>query len=119
MNQPITDRERHLMWLMVQDDIHQYLRACTAGRLSGARKAQVHIELVDNYIAWWFQCEKHQAKQCEEKLWAVHDATRVFTDHMDEAIGFPPYDEHPDYDDLAPLFFQEFHKIAVKVLSTP
>ncbi len=42
----------------------------------------------------------------------IHDATQKLTDYMDEVIGFPLENKRPDYDTLAPKFFEEFIRLA-------
>ncbi|MGO1603238.1 MULTISPECIES: hypothetical protein [Halomonas] len=51
----------------------------------------------------------------EEEYQAVHTHTQTLTDYLDEVIGFP-LENTPDYDTLVPLFFEQFHRLALEAL---
>lgn len=95
---------------------YRYLMSNTAGRLCGAEKAQRHAELCSFYVGAFHASDpEHAARDHEADFKAVHTATQALTDYLDERIGFP-LDSVPDYDKLAPLFFEQFHGLAVQAL---
>ncbi|MDO9099682.1 MAG: hypothetical protein Q7V53_02910 [Caldisericota bacterium] len=94
--------------------INRYLIANTHGRWDGAEKAQRHIELCKFYVAIFTGVMLDDVLLADE-FERVHEATQALTDNMDEVIGFP-LESRPDYDRLAPLFFEHFHALAVEAL---
>lgn len=98
--------------------IHRYLMSNAAGRINGAEKATRHIELCTFYVAavrGIDDLDKVRRNVGEADYQSVHQATQALTDHLDEVIGFPIKDR-PDYDALAPKFFEHFHELAMKAL---
>lgn len=96
--------------------INRYLLCNTEGRLSGIEKAEVHRELCYFYIAvkYGLDCSEQAAKYFED-FDLLHETTQELTGFMDTKIGFP-IKGLPDYKKLTPLFFEEFHRIAVETL---
>ncbi len=108
--------QRHALWLLTEDTIHQYLMSNAKGRWDGAQKAQAHITLCCFFIAVERRCRVEDVRvQHEATYQAVHRATQMLTDNLDEEIGFP-LEEAPDYDRLAPLFFDRFEVLATQAL---
>lgn len=109
-------------WLHLSHAIHRYLMSNADGRQSGAEKALRHIELCTFYVAAVRGVDNvdHVRRgipvDLEPDYQAVHKATQALTDHLDEVIGFP-LKGRPDYDALAPQFFEKFHTLAMKALS--
>lgn len=101
--------------------IGRYLLACTHGRWSGAEKAQRHDEMCAVYAA--IAVGRHDVDELrgEHAFEALHtrvrEATREITDALDDAIGFPVDDPHPDLDLLTGRFFERFHEIAMAEIS--
>ena len=121
-------RLKHALYMLMSFPIHRYLMANTAGRLDGNEKADVHLRLSNIYVASQMGIvDSDGAKRVmvgskiHENGWEehgtmaytyIHDATQKLTDYMDEVIGFPIDDSRPDYDALAPKFFEEFIRLA-------
>ena len=107
---------KHALWLASSFTVHRYLMSNAEGRWSGAEKAACHDELCCLYVAVFRGVEVDQVRVDLEADWmAVHDATQELTDHMDVVIGFP-LKGVPDYDALAPKFFDHFHRLATHAL---
>ena len=107
---------KHALWLASSFTVHRYLMSNAEGRWSGAEKAACHDELCCLYVAVFRGVEVDQVRVDLEADWmAVHDATQELTDHMDVVIGFP-LKGVPDYEALAPKFFDHFHRLATHAL---
>lgn len=112
----MSDKFKHACWLNTQFLIHRYLMSNADGCWDGAEKASNHIALCNFYVA------VVTGKECDDvymhdKEWkAVHAATSELTDNLDEMIGFP-LKGRPDYDVLAPLFFEKFHSFSMSTLT--
>lgn len=100
--------------------IHRYLMSNAEGRWNGAEKSMRHRELCQFYVAAirGLGDPKTVLPEHEAAYTAVHEATQTLTDNLDEAIGFP-LKGIPDYERLAPLFFEKFHTLALAALSVP
>lgn len=97
--------------------IERYLMSNAEGRWDGAEKATRHREMCGFYVAVTQGIEVHDAHRLHPDICkAVHKATQVLTDNLDEKIGFP-LKGRPDYDDLFPKFFSEFHRIAMDAVA--
>ena len=94
--------------------INRYLMSNADGRESGAEKAQRHHELCEFYVDVF----RGEDDEDQNWYWAAHTATQQLTDNLDTEIGFP-LKGAPDYDKLAPLFFERFHALASAALATP
>lgn len=108
---------KHALWLASSFTVHRYLLMSNAeGCWSGAEKATCHDELCCLYVAVFRGVEVDRVRVDFEEDWAaVHDATQELTDHMDVVIGFP-LKGVPDYESLAPKFFDHFHRLATHAL---
>ena len=96
--------------------VMRYLMANAEGRLNGFEKAEKHRELCSFYVAVTHECDPVEAMSKHPGAYqAVHRETQKLTDYLDEAIGFPLHGR-PDYDALAPLFFERFHALALAAL---
>ena len=97
---------------------HRYLMSCADGRWDGAEKAQRHAELCTFYVAAvrGVADSAHVRRYHESDYQFVHGATQALTDNLDTEIGFP-LTGRPDYDRLAPRFFERFHAIAIRALN--
>lgn len=103
-------------WLHLNHAIHRYLMSNAEGRYNGGEKAERHLEMSYFYVAAVKGVEVERARLDHHDLYmAVHDTTQELTDYLDEVIGFP-LKGRPDYDDLAPKFFEHFHRLAMKAL---
>jgi hypothetical protein len=99
--------------------VNRYLMACTSSRADGAEKALRHRELCAFYVGAVRGVDPERAQREHwDDYKAVHEATQALTDYLDEQIGFP-IDGWPDYDTLAPKFFEKFHTLAMQALSAP
>ncbi len=108
---------RNACWLSQASNAHRYLMCNAEGRWDGAQKAYVHAEMCSFYvaIAEGISDELLARAKASDKWKAVHEATQALTDNLDTEIGFP-LKGRPDYDTLAPLFFERFHDICLKTL---
>jgi len=104
-------------WLHLSFTINRYLMSNAEGRHDGHEKAHRHIELCRFYVAAVRGCshEDQARRRYEDDYQAVHTQTQELTDYLDERIGFP-LKGLPDYDKLAPLFFEQFHALALTAL---
>ena len=104
--------------LAVFHDVHRYLMANTQGRENGAEKALYHQRLCEFYVAVWYGLDDPTRARLEheDEYQRVHDETQELTSYLDVIIRFPLDDPHPDYDRLAPLFFDRFHQLAIAAL---
>lgn len=111
------DLFKQASWLFCQFPINRYLMSNAHGRQDGAEKAMRHIELCSFYVAAvkGLNSTEMAIRLHEDEFRAVHDKTQELTDYLDEAIGFP-LDSRPDYETLAPLFFEKFHALALEAL---
>lgn len=107
---------RQACWIHTQWMIGRYLMANAEGRADGAEKAQRHRELCLFYVALFRGGDPEYAgRDFPEDYDRLHAESQELTSRMDEAIGFP-IKGIPDYDKLGPLFFQQFHEIALRVM---
>jgi hypothetical protein len=106
------------LWLLMQFPIHRYLMSCAHGRWDGAEKATRHIELCSIVVAVEHGCINLDEARLEhlDDYRAVHESTQRLTDNMDEVIGFP-LESDPDYDVLAPMFFDWFMRYAREAIA--
>lgn len=101
--------------------IHRYLMSNADGRWDGAEKALRHEELCTYYVGLHLgitalDLVRGRCAEVGECLYqAVHTATQELTGYLDEKIGFP-LSGRPDYDNLAPLFFEQFDELALKAI---
>lgn len=113
-----TDRDlfKNACRLHLDFPIHRYLMANAEGRWDGAEKAQRHLEMSYFYAAVVHGVSEDQARIFHDETYmAVHDNTQTLTDNLDTEIGFP-LTGRPDYDALAPKFFERFHELAMQAL---
>ena len=107
---------RQACWLHLQLAVTRYLLCNSVGRLDGAEKAHRHMEMCTFYVAVVRGVELERVRRDhEDDYQRVHTNTQKLTDYLDEVIGFPLH-ERPDYDRLAPKFFEKFHALALEVL---
>ena len=112
------DRFKHVCWLYTQHTINRYLMSNADGRQDGAEKAERHMQLCRFYVAIALEIEEERVRRCtcsNDLFVRVHDDTTELTAYLDEQIGFPLKGD-VDYDRLAPLFFEKFHRIALTSL---
>ena len=117
MDTLVVDRYKHVCWINTAWTIHRYLMSNADGRWDGAEKALRHRELCQFYVAAVRGQEPDAVQSVDNPDYtAVHDATAEgLTDRLDEVIGFP-ITGRPDYDSLAPKFFEQFHALAMSAL---
>ena len=110
-------RFKQACWLSLEFSVHRYLMSNAKGRWNGAEKAHCHIELSTFYVAAVRGVSRDEVRMdFEDDFKAVHDRTQALTDNLDEVIGFP-LESDPDYDTLAPKFFERFHALALEALA--
>lgn len=108
---------KNACYLALDFSISRYLIANTEGRLNGVEKAETHMEMCKFYIACKYGIETSKVRRLyEDEFQNLHKATQELTSYLDEKIGFP-IKGRPDYDELLPKFFEEFHKISVETLN--
>ena len=116
--QTIEQRLDTALRTLMEHHIHRYLMANTHGRCSGYDKATHHIQLSYIYVANRAgfvdidRAPRLETTDLKMVYTIIHDASQELTDYMDEVIGFPIDDPRPDYDTLAPKFFDEFIRLA-------
>ncbi len=107
---------KNACWQSIHFPIMRYLMSNADGRWDGAEKAQRHLEMSYFYVAVVKGLDVDAVRLNEDEAYmAVHDATQALTDNLDEAIGFP-LRGRPDYEALAPVFFEKFHALALQAL---
>lgn len=120
----MTDAEflKRACWKATKFEINRYLMANADGRWDGAEKAQRHGELCDFYLYVFSKGSLEDLNHYDrfdvltENRRKLHRATQDgLTDRLDEVIGFP-IKGRPDYDSLAPAFFEVWHRIAIETL---
>jgi len=111
------DLFKNACWLHLSFAINRYLMANADGRQDGHEKAQRHLELCYFYLAAFKGVDIDQARiDFIDEYLALHEHTQALTDYLDEQIGFP-LKGRPDYDKLAPMFFEKFHALAMESLA--
>lgn len=113
-------RLKHSLWLHLEQAVARYLMCNAHGRWDGAEKAERHNQMCSFYVAVWLGIEPDAVGKFPRAAHAfqtVRVATRELTDYLDERIDFPLAGT-PDYDALAPKFFEQFHHLAVKALGS-
>lgn len=106
----MTEKERFLLWLLMKFDIYRYLMSNAMGRENGFEKSERHISLIKTYLSYKWEIDPYDGMIIEDTFDDIHTHTQSLTDHLDIQIGFP-LDSHPNYDALAPLFFDKFVKL--------
>lgn len=104
-------------WLHCKPIIERYLMSNAHQRYDGTEKAVRHGELCRFYVAVIKGVDDVDLARSayEQAYQAVHTGTQALTDYLDEVIGFP-LESTPDYDSLTPLFFEQFHRLALETL---
>jgi len=125
------NRVKHMLWLLMDRHVHRYLLVNTVGREDGGEKAEHHLQMSYIYVASRMGTPIDLASRITYN-WSsdsgtvynamlykhIHDSTQELTGYMDEVIGFPLEEGvRPDYNDLAPKFFNEFIRIADKAFA--
>lgn len=108
---------KNACWLACRFTVHRYLMSCAHGRWDGAEKAMRHIELCTFYVGMHYGVGDvdEVRREYEDDFQRVHDVTQELTDNLDTEIGFP-LKSRPDYEIMAPLFFEKFHALAMNAL---
>lgn len=110
------NRFKHVCWLHLSFAVNRYLMSNADGRWDGAEKAARHLEMSYFYVAAVRGVEIDAARMHHhDEYMAVHDRTQALTENLDVEIGFPLVGR-PDYEHLAPLFFEKFHDLAMQAL---
>jgi len=102
----IQDQLDRALWALMEFDANRYLIANTAGRQDGAEKAQRHMNLCHTYLK-----VMHGLEYKHSLMMFIHDYSQSLTSYLDEKIGFPVYDKHPDYSTLSRLFVAKFVEV--------
>lgn len=102
-------------WIANSFTIHRYLMSNADGRWDGFEKAQCHMTLCKFYVAVFHGLDVDDLEVINDDYEAIHTATQQLTDNLDEMIGFP-LKGRPEYDELAPKFFEIFHQIVMETL---
>jgi len=102
----VTEREKYLLWCLLEFPINRYLMANSVQRLDGYEKAKRHSEITKIIISYLYA---DSSKGEDIHLWKkVHDyLADILTDRMDEVIDFPIYRKiiGNEYDILSKKFF--------------
>jgi len=107
-------QSRNLLWLLMEFDINRYLMSNADGRWDGSEKASRHRNLVNTYVTGVTGCDTDNCFDHIEYWEAIHRTTQALTSHLDEVIDFPLFGR-PDYDALAPEFFDKFIELCDSV----
>lgn len=102
-------------WLANEHTIHRYLMANAHGRQNGFDKATNHAKLCEFYVHSIVGLDTEYSGKGDHYDLLRNATQNALTDRMDEVIGFP-LDKRPDYEVLARLFFDVWHKVALQVL---
>ena len=103
----ITKREKVLLYMMLEFDIHRYLLANTFGRLCGSEKAEYHIKISSVIFSYVF-AEQYNERRHWQPMMRIHNfLAEILTDRLDEEIGFPTdkTSSEIDYDEFGKRFF--------------
>ncbi|NWC83117.1 hypothetical protein HX798_22915 [Pseudomonas putida] len=113
------DLFKQACWLLCETPIHGLLRSNSVGREDKVEKAKRQHELCSFYVAvaMGLSCTSQASKLYEAEFTAVYDTTLRLTDYLEKVTGFP-LSPRADYDALAPLFFDNFHELALAALQT-
>ena len=118
---------RRALWLLMEKDIRLYLMANTEGRYDNINKATLHATMCENWCKVVLGIDKYPSSDESfashgeaniQVLRRIHDETRMVTSYLDTEIGFPIYDRNPDYDALAPLFFEKFLDVCESAMAS-
>lgn len=111
------EKLKQACWLHLNHAIHRYLISNADGRENPGEKAEQHLVMSYFYVAMHKGLEIEDVRlDHHDANMAVHDHTQSLNSYLDEQIGFP-LRGWPDYDDLAPKFFERFHALAMEALA--
>ena len=102
----ITKREKVLLYMLLENDVHRYLLANTYGRLDGSEKAERHLKISEIVFSFIFQ-KKYMYGRDHDFIMRIHNSlAEILTDRLDEVIGFPIKEEswNIDYFDYCKRF---------------
>lgn len=103
----ITKREKVLLYMLLEFDIHRYLLANTNTRMDGFEKADRHINIAKTLFSYIF-IKQYNERNDWQTMMKIHDClAEILTDQLDEAIGFPidKASYEIDYDEYGKRFF--------------
>jgi hypothetical protein len=105
------------LWNAAEHKINRHLMSNAHGRWDGAEKGETHRELCRLFISALLDRDIESVSSITPEFKAVHEGTQALTAYLDEVIGFPLDDDRPDYEGLAPKFFEHFYTLAQAALA--
>ena len=103
----ITKREKILLYILLEFDIHRYLLANTYKRHDPSEKAEKHMKISSVLFSYIFAREYNELKNWQIMM-KIHDClAEILTNRLDEVIGFPIDKEscEIDYHEFGKRFF--------------
>lgn len=103
----ITKREKVLLYILLEFDIHRYLLSNTYNRHDPIEKAERHMQISSVIFSYIFAREYNELKDWEIMM-QIHDClAEILTNRLDEVIGFPIDKEscEIDYHEFGKRFF--------------
>jgi hypothetical protein len=113
----ITKREKVLLYILLEFDIHRYLLANTYNRHDPVEKAEEHMKIASIIFSYIFAREYNEHKDWQIMM-IIHDClAEILTNRLDEVIGFPIDKEscEIDYHEFGKRFFNVIIKNIDKI----
>lgn len=103
----ITKREKLLLYMLLEFDIHRYLLTNTYKRHDTLEKADLHREISSIIFSFLFKKQYNEIKDWKTMMRIHNFLAEILTNRLDEVIGFPidKLSCEIDYDDYGKRFF--------------
>ena len=103
----MTKREKLLLYILLEFDIHRYLLANTYKRHDPVEKADKHMEISGIIFSYIFAREYNELKDWPVMMEIHNYLAEILTNRLDEVIGFPIDKESReiDYHEFGKRFF--------------
>ena len=103
----VTKREKVLLYILLEFDIHRYLLANTHKRQDPVEKADRHMEISGIIFSYIFAREYNELKDWQVMMQIHNYLAEILTNRLDEVIGFPIDKEscEIDYHEFGKRFF--------------